>query len=71
MTSLHALLLHTLPKELLELGVWVAELFGHSTGHFLTSAAIPPHEKATKNVCSMQQVHKAISSIRSWLIKGI
>lgn len=65
------LLLHTLPKELSELGLWVAELFGCSIGHLLTSAAIPLHEKATKNVCSMQQVHKAILSIHSWLIKRI
>lgn len=49
----------------------VAESLCWYTRRFITCAALPLHEKTTRNVCFMQQVHKAISSIHSWLIKGI
>lgn len=49
----------------------MAESLCWSTRHFITCVALPLHEKTTRNVCFVQQVHKAISSIHSWLIKGI
>lgn len=49
----------------------MAESLCWYTRHFITCAALPLHEKTTRNVCFVQQVHKAISSIHSWLIKGI